>query len=202
MSAPQQPSDAVPHAAGTPTPAWAAPAPEWVAHTPAWPVQPNLTPTPARPAGTSPRSGSPVAAAAVAAAVLSVGILVAALLSALVVSTVLAGRADEVGRGIGSALGEELGDSMAAQTEALLGTGGLLGGYGYGPVEQTDPVPPGVLGTDATLDGYAQECFTGDHDACDRLYLESAPFSEYERYGSTCGGRVKPLAVGSCTELD
>jgi hypothetical protein len=199
MSQPQQPSAAVPHAAGTPAPSWGPPVPEWVAHTPAWPVQPTAAPAPA---GPSARSSSPLAVAAVAAAVLSVGILVAALLSALVVSTVLAGRADEVGRGIGSALGEELGDSMAAQTEALLGTGGLLGGYGYGPVEQTDPVPPGVLGTDATLDGYAQECFTGDHDACDRLYLESAPFSEYERYGSTCGGRVKPLAVGSCTELD
>jgi hypothetical protein len=39
-------------------------------------------------------------------------------------------------------------------------------------------------------------------DACDRLYAESAPFSEYERYASTCGGRVKPFAVAYCTELE
>ncbi len=197
MFQPQQPSDAVPLGAGAPTPAWTPPAPEWVAQTPAWPTPTTPAPgtAPAVPPG---RTGSPVAAAAVGAAVLSVGVLLAALVSALLLSSVLAGRADEVGRGIGSALGE----SMTEQTGALLGAGSLGGGYGYGPVEQTDPVPPGTLGADVTLDGYAQECFAGDHDACDQLYLQSAPFSEYERYGSTCGGRVKPPTVASCTELD
>lgn len=190
MSQPQQPSDAVPPSG------WTSPAPDWVARTPAWPAP--AAPAPQPPAAASPRgTGSLVAAAAAGAAVLSVGVVVAALLSSLLVSSVLAGRADDVGRGIGSALGE----SMVEQTEALMG-GGLLGGYGYGPVEQTDPVPPGALGTDVTLDGYAQECFAGTLDACDRLYTESAPFSEYERYGSTCGGRVKPLAVVYCTELE
>ncbi len=47
-----------------------------------------------------------------------------------------------------------------------------------------------------------QACFAGDHDACDQLHLQSVPFSEYERYGSTCGGRVEPLTVASCTELE
>ena len=198
MSQPQQPSDAAPPSGwASPAPGWTPPAPEWVARTPAWPAPADPVPVPA--AAAPPRgTGGLVAAAAAGAGVLSVGILVAALLSSLLVASVLAGRADDVGRGIGTALGE----SMAEQTEAVLGAGGLLGGYGYGPVEQTDPVPPGVLGTDATLDGYAGECFAGTLDACDRLYTESAPFSEYERYASTCGGRVKPLAVAYCTELE
>ena len=63
-------------------------------------------------------------------------------------------------------------------------------------------MPPGTLGGDVTLDGHAQECFAGVLDACDRLYAESAPFPEYERYASTCGGRVKPFAVAYCTELE
>jgi hypothetical protein len=191
VSQPQQPSDAAPPSG------WTSPAPDWGAQTPAWPAPPAPAPVP--PAVSPGRgTGSLVAAAAAGAAVLSVGILVAALLSSLLVSSVLAGRADDVGRGIGSALGE----SLVEQTEAVLGAGGLFGGYGYGPVEQTDPVPPGTLGTDVTLDGYAQECFAGTLGACDQLYAESAPFSEYERYGSTCGGRVKPLAVAYCTELE
>ncbi len=186
-----QPFDAAPPSG------WPPPAPDRVASAPAWPAPP--APAAAPPAAASRRgTDSLVAAAATGAAVLSVGLLVAALLSSLLVSSVLAGRADDVGREIGSALGE----SMGEQTEAVLGAGGLLGGYGYGPVEQTDPVPPGTLGSDVTLDGHAQECFAGVLDACDRLYAESAPFSEYERYASTCGGRVEPFAVAYCTELE
>jgi hypothetical protein len=139
-----------------------------------------------------------VVAAATGATVLSVGLLIAALLSSLLVSSVLAGRADDVGREIGSALG----GSMGAQTEAVPGAGGLLGGHGYGPLEQIDPVPPGTLGSDVALDGHALECFAGVLDACDRLHAGSAPFPGYERYASTCGGRVEPFAVACCTELD
>ena len=156
------------------------PAPDWVAQTPAWPAPPP-TPGPV-PVAQPPRgTGSLVAAAAVGAAVLSFGVLVAALLSSLLLSTALT-------------------RAMEAQTEAMFGGGGVY--TGGVTVEQTDPVPPGVLGDDAALDGYAQECFAGTLDACDQLYLESPPFSEYERYGSTCGGRVKPLAVVSCSELE
>ena len=64
------------------------------------------------------------------------------------------------------------------------------------------PGAPGILGTDPALDGYAQGCFAGALDVCDRLYDESAPFSECERYASTWGGRVKPLAVALCTQLE
>jgi hypothetical protein len=111
------------------------PAPDRVAHTPAWPATP---PAPGPVPVAEPRrdTGSLVAAAAVGAAVLSVGVLVAALLSALLLSTALT-------------------RAMEAQTEAMFG-----GGYTAGvAVEQTDPVPPGTLGTDPALDGYAADCF-------------------------------------------
>ena len=180
----------VPSTVATPPSGWPLPATDWVASTPAWPAPAAPPPLPL--AATSRRgTGSLLAAAAAGATVLSVGIPVTALISSLLVSSVLAGRADDLGRGIGSALGE----SMLEQTGTVLCAGGLLGGYGTGPVDQTDPVPPGIRGTDPALDGYAQGCFAGALEVCDRLYDESAPFSEYERYASTCGGRVKPLAV-------
>lgn len=155
------------------------PAPDWVAQTPAWPAPPPypapvLVPEPRR------STGSLVAAAAVGAAVLSAGVLVAALLSSLLLSSALT-------------------SAMEAHTEALFGGGISMGSTA---VEQSDPVEPGVLGDDPELDGYAADCFAGTLDACDQLFYESAPFSEYERYGSTCGGRVKPYTVAYCTDLE
>ena len=156
------------------------PAPDWVAQTPAWPAPSPYTgpvPVPEPRRGT----GSLVAAAAVGAAVLSAGVLVAALLSSLLLSSALT-------------------RAMEAQTEAMVGGGISVGGSTA--VEQSAPVEPGVLGDDPQLDGYAADCFTGTLDACDQLFYESAPFSEYERYGSTCGGRVKPYTVAYCTDLE
>jgi hypothetical protein len=52
------------------------------------------------------------------------------------------------------------------------GTGdAVLGGTpsAPGPVEQGDPVPPGVLGPDPVLDSNPQERFEGTLDACDEL---------------------------------
>ena len=70
------------------------------------------------------------------------------------------------------------------------------------PVEQFPAVPPGDLGSDPTLDEYADACFAGDFQACDDLLYESPPLSEYEEYGGTCGGRVKPYDVATCTDLE
>lgn len=181
MSHPQRPSDVA-----SPS-GWTPPAPDWVARTPAWPASADMDP-PLRAAAPRSDTRNLVVAAVAGAAVLSVGLL----LAALVVSSVLAGRAEDVGRGIGSTMGESV-----PGTE-----GGALGGYGYGPVEETAALPPGTLGADPVLDGYAQECFTGTLDACNQAYLASPPLSGYERYGGTCGGRVKALAVYSCTELE
>lgn len=56
---------------------------------------------------------------------------------------------------------------------------------------------PGDLGDEAVLDELAGQCFTGDMAACDDLYFESPLGSDYETYGSTCGGRNE-AAVGGC----
>ncbi|MCB1014592.1 MAG: hypothetical protein KDB10_05685 [Acidimicrobiales bacterium] len=60
------------------------------------------------------------------------------------------------------------------------------------------PDEPGVLGDDAELDVLAQECFGGDPGACDDLFLESDVGSDYEAYGSTCGGRLALGSDGGC----
>ncbi|MGY1601118.1 hypothetical protein [Geodermatophilus sp. SYSU D00815] len=64
------------------------------------------------------------------------------------------------------------------------------------------PADPTGLGDDPGLDGYAQRCHDGLLAACDDLYQLSPPMSGYERYGMTCGGRVEPLAVARCTDLE
>jgi hypothetical protein len=48
---------------------------------------------------------------------------------------------------------------------------------------------PEGLGDDPALDALAQNCFDGDMQACDDLYLQSDFDSDYEDYGNTCGGR-------------
>lgn len=55
-----------------------------------------------------------------------------------------------------------------------------------------------MLGDDAELDVLAQECFGGDPGACDDLFLESDVGSDYEAYGSTCGGRLALGSDGGC----
>ena len=98
---------------------------------------------------------------------------------------------------------------LIATVAFLTGAGGMVPDMGVGmaeeslgPVEQFPAVAPGELGPDPVLDEYADACFAGDHQACDDLLYESPPLSEYEEYGSTCGGRVKPFEVASCTELE
>ena len=71
-----------------------------------------------------------------------------------------------------------------------------------GPVEEFPAVPPGDMGPDPVLDEYADACFAGDFQACDDLMYESPPLSQYEEYGATCGGRVKPYSVLACTDLE
>ena len=48
---------------------------------------------------------------------------------------------------------------------------------------------PGDLGDDDALDALTDECFEGEMESCDDLYFDSPLGSDYERYGSTCGGR-------------
>lgn len=176
--------------------------PSWV---PAWappdgPVtHPVPPPAPARSVGTQ----TPL--------VLALSVVVAALAGAagagLLVTLLFLGSADDIGR--------ELGEQMAPVVGTAIEQGladSFADPYGaapedvwsseYGPAEEFAPVPPGVLGPDPVLDAYAQSCFADDLRACDDLYFESPPLSDYEEYGASCGGRVKPYAVPTCTDLE
>jgi hypothetical protein len=62
-----------------------------------------------------------------------------------------------------------------------------------GEGEQVVPVPteaPFTYGDDAGLDALVDDCRDGDGAACDSLFVESPSGSEYEVFGSTCGGRL------------
>jgi hypothetical protein len=136
------------------------------------------------------------------------GALAGAAGAAVLVSAVFLASAEDIGRQMAAGLGEQIGTSIGdgmvhAMDESL---GGVLTDPGTGwsaavPVEQSPPVAPGELGPDPLMDSYAQDCFAGTLQSCDDLYFQSTPFSEYERYASTCGGRVKPFVVEFCTDL-
>jgi hypothetical protein len=102
--------------------------------------------------------------------------------------------------------------------------GGIFGsdsGYSSGPADPTSPFgsDPGspfgedvdtdvegaripVDESDAEYDPYfdelAQGCRAGDLDACDDLYYATPVGSEYEDYGTTCGGRAGEEYYGTC----
>jgi hypothetical protein len=62
------------------------------------------------------------------------------------------------------------------------------------PVDEADP------DYEPRLDDLARDCADGDLAQCDRLYVESAVGSDYEDYGSTCGGRSDEEYYGSCAD--
>ena len=133
-------------------------------------------------------------------AVVVAGLVVGMVLAAVVGALLLRGAADDAGTAAGEAIGEAV--YGGGVTEDLGWYADPYAAGGLGPVEQSEPVPPGVLGPDPVLDGYAQQCFDGDLQSCDDLYIESPPLSDYEEYGLSCGGRVKAWSVPYCTELD
>lgn len=53
---------------------------------------------------------------------------------------------------------------------------------------------PRSYGDDPTLDRLWDACDRGVMRACDRLYLDSPFFSDYEEFGLTCGGRTAGAA--------
>lgn len=65
--------------------------------------------------------------------------------------------------------------------------GGLEGGFGEGPQS---------YGDDPTLDALYDDCEAGDDDACGELFLTSPFGSQYEEFGSTCGGRSQDEECG------
>jgi hypothetical protein len=181
--------------------------PEGEPAAPSWAPSPYPLPAaavpPPAPPREAPRRPRPVLTALGIAVVAVVGMAAASAVAVLLVLW----QADDVGERFGAGMGAELGraqneafeESLAMEEDLYGSTGGWYGGP---PPDQSEPVPPGDLGIDPVLDQYAQDCFTGDLQSCDDLFYQSTPFSEYERYGSTCGGRVKPFTVGFCTDLE
>jgi hypothetical protein len=157
--------------------------------------QPAVAPPPAPlPAAPVPPARPGLAGAALVAAGLVLGLV----LAGVVVGVLVRGAADDAGRAAGEAMGESMEEALYGGVPAdPYAVGGTLGS-----VEQSEPVPPGDLGPDPVLDGYAQECFDGDLQSCDDLFTESPPLSDYEEYALSCGGRVKAWTVPLCTELD
>ena len=68
------------------------------------------------------------------------------------------------------------------------------------------PFAPIVLeefgnGNNEDFDVLARDCFFGDFDSCDQLYLETPVGSDYEAYGDTCAGRLAPPdGVADCED--
>lgn len=84
---------------------------------------------------------------------------------------------------------EEFGDTCGGRTEGGTScTEELPGGL--------DPGDADGYGSDPALDGLWDACESGDDEACSELYYESDLFSDYEYFGSTCGGREPE---GTCT---
>jgi hypothetical protein len=67
-----------------------------------------------------------------------------------------------------------------------------------GEIPEATEEPDG-LGDDPTFDAAARDCFDGDMQACDDLYLEADAGSDYERYGDTCAGRQEEGTRRLCT---
>lgn len=142
----------------TPSPSWAPPWP------PTGPV-----PRPGPPAGPPPRSRGLVVAA-------TGGLLAGLLASGLVVVALFTASAEDIGEAIadriGTAVEEGIIEGTRVATEEVLGEldafeEDLL--HPSGVPEQFPPVPPQEAGPDPVLDAYAQDCFTGDLQACEDL---------------------------------
>ncbi|CAA9265710.1 MAG: hypothetical protein AVDCRST_MAG57-3135 [uncultured Blastococcus sp.] len=189
-----------PPAAQPDTTGWAvppsSPAPVW---------QPPGSPSASQQAGPLQRGGLLLALAAAA------GLLAGLLGGGLVAAVLFAGSAADVGREIadqiGPAVEQGIVDGQAqAMEESLDGTFSEDYSWSAGePIPLSDqfpPTPPVDLGSDPIMDGYAQLCFEGDLQACDDLYTDSPPMSLYERYATTCGGRVKEYTAAVCTDLE
>jgi hypothetical protein len=117
---------------------------------------------------------------------------------------VFVGSAEDIGREMGEGISAGISEGMARSMEDSsfsLDEFGWGGGYPATPEDIAEPVPP-VPGPDPVLNAYAQGCFEGDYQACDDLFFESPPLSDYEEYGGTCAGRVKQMEVMACTDLD
>lgn len=159
----------------------------WTVATPPWPPVPGPAAAAPLPPAITPRRKGMLLAAALAI----LGVLAGAVGTAFLVTAAFLSAAEDIGRGISEGITRSI-DAAGPQLPLVAG----------GPVEQFPAVAPGDLGPDPVLNAYAGSCFAGDLQACDDLWYESPPMSDYETYAGTCGGRVKQDAVAACTDLD
>jgi hypothetical protein len=83
--------------------------------------------------------------------------------------------------------------SVEHATADATGTAAL--GPASPPPAATDP------GWQAEFAPQAEDCASGSMTACDDLYWQSSVGDVYERYGSTCGGRLPDEVEGACVRL-
>jgi hypothetical protein len=84
-----------------------------------------------------------------------------------------------------------------------MGSTQMSGAFAAPPTEA--PADWTAIGDDEGFDAYAERCYDGTMRACDELYELAEidqPGSRYAYYGLTCGGRVHPRDVFTCTALD
>jgi hypothetical protein len=67
---------------------------------------------------------------------------------------------------------------------------------GTGLAEDGPPTAP-PSSDDSVMTGLANDCYNGDMQACDDLFMQSPADSELEDYGDTCGHRF-PTSQGFC----
>ena len=174
-----------------PVPDWASSVPEWTGSPPSLSTASPLVPSaPAAP----PRSRGLLVLGLVALA----GLVAGAVGAAFLVTAVFVGSAEAIGEGIGRGMLAEERDFYASMSEEESGWPAMPS---LDPEDVEAPVAA-VPGPDPVLNSYAQGCFEGDYQSCDNLYYESPPLSDYEEYGATCAGRIKPGSVMTCTELE
>ena len=203
MSEPQTPAPPWPPPSSS-APAWGEPSwgePSWSTGSWAGPAGPPAVPTPQAVVPTQPagrRRAVPLVLVGAAAFV------VGAVGAAFLVSAVFLSSAEDIGRAMAQGMGEKIGTSIGEGMAQAMGgpmTSQDLYASPPAPADQSPAVPP-VPGPDPVLNTYAQNCYSGDLQACDDLYYESPPLSDYEQYAVTCAGRVKAYSVAVCTDLD
>jgi hypothetical protein len=131
-----------------------------------------------------------------------VGVLAGAVATAFLVTAAFISAAEDIGKGMSEGMAQSMQETLSGTGPEGVDNGAVTEPYAVGPVEEFPPVQPGDLGPDPVLDAYAESCFTGDLQACDDLWFESPPMSDYENYAGTCGGRVKRQAVMACGDLE
>lgn len=141
---------------------------------------------PGGPGGGAPRNRGPMIALIVAGVVVLAGVVVALVL--------LLGR-----HGSTPTAGRAAASSARTSSSAPFGTPSSAPRSGNGTVPPATQQPTG-LGNDSQLNQYAQQCYGGNMDSCDYLYLESDVGSSYEKYGDTCAGRQPEQTDRLCSE--